>query len=99
MKPRNKFSAFRPGELASPLAGFCLGGCAVPGDHSPTVDVLGSYFPAWMICVVIGLALTLIARLLLIAIRLHPHLQPAAIVYPSLMVIFTLVTWLAFFQN
>jgi len=30
--------------------------------HSPTIDILGSYFPAWMICIVSGLTLTLIAH-------------------------------------
>ena len=69
------------------------------GYHSPTIDVLGSYFPAWMICIVVGLALTLISRLLLIAMGVNSHLHPAAIVYPCLMAIFTFVTWLAFFRN
>ena len=99
MKPSNQFSAFRPGAFAAPSLAFCLTGCAVSGYHSPVIDVLGSYFPAWMICIVIGLALTLISRLLLIAIGVHLHLHPAAIVYPSLMAIFTFVTWLAFFRN
>ena len=99
MKPGNQFSAFRHGAFAAPLLACCLDGCAVSGYHSPVIDVLGSYFPAWMICIVIGLALTLIARLALISIKLHSHLHPAAIVYPSLLAIFTFVTWLAFFQN
>src|SRR5207237_3671847 len=30
--------------------------------HSLTVNVLGSYFPAWMVCILSGLALTLIAH-------------------------------------
>ena len=31
-----------------------------PLSHrSPTIDILGSYFPAWMICIVSGLTLTL----------------------------------------
>ena len=33
-----------------------------PVSHrSPTIDILGSYFPAWMICIVSGLTLTLVA--------------------------------------
>ena len=47
-----------------------LGGCA----HSPTVDVLGSYFPAWMLCIIIGLFSTLIVRLLLIGFGIYAHL-------------------------
>ena len=30
--------------------------------HSLTVDILGSYFPAWMVCILSGLTLTLIAH-------------------------------------
>jgi len=30
--------------------------------HSPTIDILGSYFPAWMVCILSGLTLTLIAH-------------------------------------
>jgi hypothetical protein len=67
--------------------------------HSPTIDVLGSYFPAWMISIVIGLLLTIICRLVLIGLRIEGHLRPAPIVYLCLMIVFTMGTWLAFFQN
>jgi hypothetical protein len=67
------------------------------GYLSPTVDVLGSYFPAWMVCMLIGLGLTLIARLLLIASKLE--VRPASLVYPCLMALFTMAVWLAFYQN
>ena len=39
-----------------PAAGLLLAGCHAD-YHSPTVDVLGSYFPAWVVCIVIGLVL------------------------------------------
>lgn len=67
--------------------------------NSPTIDVLGSYFPAWMICILAGLMLTLIARLLLVAVKLDGALHPAAIVYPCLAAVFTFALWLALFQN
>jgi hypothetical protein len=75
-----------------------LAGCR-SDDHSPTVDVLGSYFPAWIICIVIGLALTLVARQLFIGIKVDGHLRQAPLVYLCLMVSFTLAVWLLFFQN
>jgi hypothetical protein len=81
-----------------PLLLGTLAGCGRPG-FSPSLDVLGSYFPAWMLCIVIGLALTFIGRLLLVAIKLDAHVRPAAIVYPCLMTFFTLAVWLLFFQN
>ena len=72
-----------------------LAGCA----HSPTLDVLGSYFPAWIVCIVLGLVLTVIARQLLIAFKLNAHLRPAGLVYVCLTVLWTLVVWLVWFKN
>lgn len=67
--------------------------------HSPTVDIIGSYFPAWIICIVLGLALTLITRQVLIGFKLNTHLYPAFLVYICMLVFFTMALWLAFFQN
>jgi hypothetical protein len=82
---------FLPGSLL-------LAGCRLDA-HSPTVDVLGSYFPAWMVCIALGLALTLIARQLLIGFKIDTHLRPAPLVYLCLMIFFTLAVWLLFFKN
>jgi len=42
-------------------SGHCVRGSTVESP-SATIDILGSYFPAWMICIVSGLTLTLIGR-------------------------------------
>jgi YtcA family len=78
--------------------GLLLTGCGAD-DHSPTIDIIGSYFPAWIICIVLGLALTLITRQVLIGLKLNTHLHPAPLVYVSMLVFFTLILWLALFQN
>jgi hypothetical protein len=78
--------------------GLTLTGCGV-NHHSPTVDIVGSYFPAWIICVVLGLALTLITRQILIGLKLNTRLHPAPLIYICMLVFFTLVLWLAFFKN
>ncbi len=75
-----------------------LTGCQLP-PHAPTVDVLGSYFPAWIICVLLGLAATLVARQILIGLKLAAHLVPAPLIYVCLVIVFTLLAWLAFFKN
>jgi hypothetical protein len=80
------------------IMGLMLTGCGVD-DHSPTVDIIGSYFPAWIICIVLGLALTLITRQVLIGLKVNTYLHPAFLVYISMLVFFTLILWLAFFQN
>ena len=81
-----------------PAAGLLLAGCHADA-HSPTLDVLGSYFPAWVVCIVIGLALTLITRQIFIGLKINAHLRPIVLVYLCLMVFYTLGIWLLFFQN
>ena len=71
-----------------------------PLSHrSPTIDILGSYFPAWMICIISGLTLTLIAHWVVQVGRLKPYLGPAPLIYSCLMIIFTFATWILFYQN
>ena len=71
-----------------------------PLSHrSPTIDILGSYFPAWMVCIVSGLTLTLIAHWIVQICNLKPYLGPAPLIYSCLMIIFTFTTWILLYQN
>ena len=67
--------------------------------HSLAVDVLGSYFPAWMVCILSGLALTLIAHWIVQFRNLKAYLGPAPLIYSCLMIVFTFATWILFYQN
>ena len=67
--------------------------------HSPTIDVLGSYFPAWMFCIFSGLALTFVAHWIIQVLNLKPYIGPAPLIYSCLMIIFTFATWILFYQN
>ena len=71
----------------------------VSSHHSLTVDILGSYFPAWMVCIVSGLTLTLVSHWIIQACNLKPYVGPAPLIYSSLMIIFTFATWILFYQN
>jgi len=42
--------------------------------RSPTVDILGSYFPSWMVCIISGLTLTLIAHWIIQVSHLKPYI-------------------------
>ena len=81
------------------LVVLCLVAVHISRHHSPTVDVLGSYFPAWMVCILSGLALTLIAHWIVQVGNLKPYIGPAPLIYSSLMIIFTFATWILFYQN
>ena len=71
-----------------------------PVSHrSPTIDILGSYFPAWMICIVSGLTLTLVSRWIIRAYHLESYASPALLIYSCLTIIYTFVTWIVFYQN
>ena len=68
-------------------------------NHSLTVDILGSYFPAWMVCILSGLTLTVIAHWFVQLGNLKSYLGPLPLIYPCLMIIFTFATWIVFYQN
>jgi uncharacterized membrane protein len=71
-----------------------------PVSHrSPTIDILGSYFPAWMVCIISGLTLTLVARWIVQMCHLKPYLGPTPLIYSCLMIIFTFATWILLYQN
>ena len=72
------------------LVGMGLEGCS----RNPSLEISGSFFPAWMLSIFIGLILTLIAKRVFLATRLDSHLTPHLLVYGAVMINFTLLTWL-----
>ena len=90
----NHASAMTRGRLLRRLgpAALIAAGC------EPIIDVEGSFFPAWMLCIGIGVVLAIAVRRLLAALGLEPYLGPLVVVYPSLALLLTLVVWLVFFK-
>jgi hypothetical protein len=78
---------------------LCWVAVRLSSHHSPTVDILGSYFPAWMICILSGLTLTLVVYWIVQLWQLKPYIGPAPLIYSCLMIIFTFATWILFYQN
>lgn len=79
-------------------AGLWLGMPALLAGCDPVIDIEGSFFPAWMLCLAAGIALAILGRRLFAALGLEPSLGPLVVVYPSLALLFTLVVWLLFFR-
>jgi len=73
--------------LVAPLLSSC--------SRAPSVEVLGSFFPAWLVCFIVAIVLTALARLALLRLRVKAALP--LLVYPSLAAIFTFLLWLIFF--
>jgi hypothetical protein len=71
-----------------------LTGCV----RAPSVDILGSFFPVWMVCLTIAVFLAFGLRILLLRTRLEPEVGPLALFYPSAVILFTGILWLIFFR-
>jgi hypothetical protein len=66
--------------------------------RAPSVDIIGSFFPGWMICLVIGVLLTFAVRYGLLRLRLESEVGPLALFYPSLLTLLTSLLWLVYFR-
>ena len=66
---------------------------------APSVNVLGSFFPAWLICIVVGVVLTIVSLRALTALEIATDLGPPGLVYPSLAVLWIFATWLVVFGS
>ena len=77
--------------------GLILGALSLTGcGGAPSFDILGSFFPAWLACLALGLVLTVAARWLLV--RLHVAIAIPVLTYPSLTAVFAFALWLALFR-
>jgi hypothetical protein len=81
---------------ASPLAtiSLFLSGCG----RAPSIDVIGSFFPVWMLCLSISVALAFVVRYLLLRYKLESEVGPLAIFYPSAVILCTCALWLIFYR-
>ena len=91
MRATGKRRTVRLGFLAS-LSALPLASCS----RAPSVDVLGSFFPAWLVCLTLAVLLTAVTRWVLL--RFHMNLDLAVLAYPSLAALFTFALWLIFFH-
>jgi hypothetical protein len=77
-----------------------LGAASVAASGcDPILIIQGSFFPAWLVCMVAGVVLTTVGRQLIVKARLEPHLGPLLLIYPSLWLLTTLLVWLVFYRT
>jgi len=82
----------RPSFFEIGLLPLLVSGCS----RAPSFDIVGSFFPAWLLCLVIGILLAALARWLLL--RQQIAVVWPILVYPSLVALFTFLFWLTFFS-
>ncbi len=72
---------------------LCSAGCS----QSPSQDILGSFFPAWILCGAVGVAGAILCRVALGAVRLHDHVLAPPLAYLAVATAVTLFAWLTWF--
>ena len=65
----------------------------------PQINIIGSFFPSWMLCAAIGIVAALLGRWLFVRTGLDPYVGPPALVYSSLGIFVMLTLWVAFFRG
>jgi hypothetical protein len=79
---------------AAGVAVAALTGCS----RAPSFSILGSFFPAWLICIVAGVILAAAANWLLTRFKLEKLIYWPVLVYPALAAFFAFTLWLVFFS-
>jgi hypothetical protein len=64
----------------------------------PQINIIGSFFPSWMLCAVIGIVVALLARRLFVRVGIDRYVGPPPLVYGGLAVLVTFSLWVAFFR-
>ena len=68
-------------------------------SYSPTMSLLGSYFPAWMLCAALGIIAAVIIRQMLAVAGINDYVIAPLLTYAALAVSATLLAWLLWFGH
>lgn len=71
-----------------------LAGCR----RAPTLNILGSFFPSWLVCLFAGIILAAVANRIFVRLALDQEILWPIVVYPCLAILFACVLWLIFFN-
>ncbi|WP_336946939.1 YtcA family lipoprotein [Asaia sp. HN010] len=80
---------------AVPLPALALSGCT----RAPLQDVLGSFFPSWMLCATLGAVAAAVLRAVLGVFDLQKAVPAPMLTYIAFMVAVTFLVWLVFFGH
>jgi len=71
----------------------------VSQPRSPTLDLLGSYFPAWMLCAVAGVVIAALIRQVLAVVGIGEYVIAPLLTYAGLALSTTWLIWLLLFGH
>ncbi len=80
----------KPFAAAGIALNLLLTGCA----SAHTVDILGSYFPFWLISMVFGIAVAFASRVVFVRLKIEPYLGPLTVIYLCVMICASGFIWL-----
>ena len=80
--------------LALLTVGLSCAGCS----GAPAIDVLGSFFPAWMVCIIVAVVLVFVLRYFLLKYHMETEVGHLAIFYPCAAVFLACGLWLLLFR-
>jgi YtcA family len=66
--------------------------------RAPSFNIVGSFFPAWLICMIFGVLCAAAVNWILAALKLEKLIVWGILVYPCLAVFFAFTLWLLFFS-
>jgi YtcA family len=81
------------------MANLFLAGCGSSHHRVASIDVFGSYFPAWLLSLAVGVVLTIIAAGAGRLMEIRPSGLRAPILCVSLILIFSISIWFWFFAS
>jgi hypothetical protein len=88
----NRFQ--RPLIFPAALIVSVLAGC----KRAPTFNILGSFFPSWLICLFLGVVFAAVASRSFARFALDKEILWPVVVYPCLALSFACALWLVFFS-
>ena len=64
---------------------------------APSLTMFGAFFPAWLVCAIVGIVSCLVLRALIIALRFDDAIPLKLFVYTAFAILVALASWLAMF--
>jgi YtcA family len=62
--------------------------------HCPSLNIFGTFFPSWMLCVIAGVVVAVLAHKVFAAAGLGAAVKPPVLVYSSLGLAAAFLIWL-----
>ena len=88
------------GGYATPILQLAAAALPVTAcSTAPAQDLVGSYFPAWMLCAAGGIVAAVIIRLILGALGINDYLVAPPLTYVAIAGSATLLIWLAWYGH